>query len=60
MIGLYVLLGGVSALSALVLFVMKLTGYIKAGWLGVFVWVILLAAISWGSLSVAAQISAAC
>lgn len=60
MIDLYLIVGGISALSSLGLLIVKLIGAIKAAWLGVIVWITLLAVISWASLSVAAQISAAC
>ena len=59
MIDLYLIVSGMSALSAFGLFIMKAIGCIKTGWPGVLVWIILPGLISWGLLSAAAQISAA-
>lgn len=54
---------GGSALAGLVsaaLLVMKLAGVVKADWLGAGVWIVLLAAIAWGALRIAHEISASC
>ena len=49
-----------AGLASLALLVMKLAGVVKADWLGVGVWIVLLAAIALGALCVAHDISAAC
>ena len=58
MIQLYIAGSALAGLASLTLFILKLAGVVKADWLGVGVWVVLLAAIAWGALRIAHEISA--
>ena len=58
MIGLFLTTSAAAAVSSLALLCLKCSGSLRADWLGIAVWILLLAAVSWGTLSAAQQISA--
>jgi len=58
MIGLFLTTSAAAAVSSLALLCLKCSGTLRADWLGVAVWILLLAAVSWGTLSAAQQFSA--